>query len=184
MTTIVGGLRARLIHDSLWNCLHGALGRLGWLLPNQQFMPINFIASRVPAQTEVPLNTLALSDEAMRSVDLELGSTAVETRWTYYVDFYAENDVIGKHLIHDIRDVLGGRMSTIGRNDPSVVVYDYRQATPLRVFTVGIENVLVDRAHDFPKPYQQHWYACRFEVVDAFGDEASGSSSDTYEDMY
>lgn len=174
MTTIVGGLRARLIKDSIYNCINDALEALGWFDAGRQHAPINFTAIVTPNDTEIPLNTLALADESMHNSDLELGSNFVETRWLYYVDFYAENDIIGKDLINDVRDILGGRMSTIGRGDASVHVYDYRyHSTPPILFTVAIEDLFVDRAHDFPKVWQKHWYACRFNVVDAYGDETN-----------
>lgn len=178
MTAIVGGLRARLIKDSIYHCLRDSLTALGWFDVGRQHSPINFTANVTPNDTEIPLNTLALADESLSSNDLELGSNAVQTHWLYYVDFYAENDVIGTHLINDVRDVLGGRMSSIGRIDASVVVYDYQQATPPRIFTVGIEDLFIDRAHDFPKTYQKHWYACRFHVVDAYSDDLSDISYD------
>lgn len=173
MATIVGGLRARLIKDSIFNCINDSLDALGWFDPGRQHAPINFTANVTPNDVEIPLNTLALADESMHNTDLELGSNFVESRWLFYVDFYAENDTLGKDLINDVRDILGGRMSTIGRRDASVHVYDYRQATPAQIFTVAIEDLFVDRAHDFPKVYQKHWYACRFNVVDAYGDETN-----------
>jgi hypothetical protein len=169
--TVVGGLRARLIRDSIYHALYDAVDDLGWFDVGRRHKPIVFTGAAVANDEEIALNTVALSDEDLSELDLELGSTGVETRWTYYVDFYAEDDSIGKHFIHDIRDILGGRMSSIGRDHPNVVVYDYRMATPGSMFVVQLENIEVDRAHDFPKPWQKHWYACRFDVVDAYYDD-------------
>lgn len=171
MTIVAGGLRARLIHDSLYQMLLAALTDLDWFDSGRQHAAINFIARPVANDEEIPLNTVALVDEDQRAIDEELGSVLAEHRWTYYVDFYAEDDVIGKHLIYDVRDILSGRMPSIGRGDPSLEVLDYRQATPSELFTVEIEDVIVDRAHDFPKPWQRHWYAARFSVVDHYGSD-------------
>lgn len=173
MTTIVGGLRARLIRDSLYYMLHDSLDQLGWFSVNRRHQPINFTGTDTERLTEIPINTVALSDDNLTENDYELGSNGVESTWTFYVDFYAEDDSVGKHLIHDVRDILGGRMSTIGRVAANCAVYDYRQATPSVIFFVELEHIIVDRAHDFPKAWQKHWYACRFDVVDAYGDETS-----------
>jgi hypothetical protein len=72
-----------------------------------------------------------------------------------------------------VRDILAGRMSSIDRIAPQITVLDWRQATPTEIFRVELEDFVVDRAKDFPKPYQKFWYACRFTVIDAYGDEAS-----------
>lgn len=173
MTTIVGGIRARLIRDSVYHCIYDALAELGWFDSGRRHLPIVFDGGLVDQAEEIQLNTVALVDEDLVADDLELGSNLAEHNWTFYVDFYAENDVIGKELINDVRDILAGRMSTIGRAHSSVTVYDYREATPSELFTVQLEDIVVDRAHDFPKPWLKHWYACRFTVVDAYGDETS-----------
>jgi hypothetical protein len=176
MTIIVGGLRAQLIRESIYQCLHGSLSNLGWFDPGRRHKPISFPGVTETNENEIPINRIALNDEDNFGFDLEMGSTAVETRWTYWIDFYAENDSLGKHVIYDVRDILGGRMSSIGRSDASIAVYDYTIATPAEVFKVQIEDVVVDKAHDFPKPYQKHWYACRFTVVDAYHDDSESAT--------
>jgi len=167
---VTGGLRARLIHDSIYFGIRDGLQQLGWFDPSppRQHYPINYTYEPVENDTEVPPNTVALSDENLSEVEAELGSSMVETSWTYYLDFYAENDVLGKHLINDVRDILGGRMPSIGRNDASMPVWDYSQATPVQIFSVDIESIVVDRAHDFPKSWQRFWYSCSFIVRDAY----------------
>lgn len=172
MSTIVGGLRARLIRDSIYHCIYEALANLGWFDTGRQHRAIVFTGTIVDQATEIPLNTIGLSDEDLIESDFELGSTGVETRWTYYVDFFAEDDVIGKHLIHDVRDIVGGRMSSIGRADASIEIFNYTEATPSVFTVVDIENAIVDRAVDFPKAWLKHWYTCRFDVVDHYYDEA------------
>lgn len=167
----VGGLRQRLIRDSLWHMLSDAIEDLGWLDSGRGHQPVDLRAYAVPLDEEIQLNTLALSDELLVESDDELGSVFAEHRWTFYVDFYAENEAIGTHMIHDVRSVVGGRMASIGRGDPSFVVYDYTQATPPELFTCEIEDVRVDRARDFPKPWQRYWFVCRFDVVDHYANE-------------
>lgn len=170
-TIIVGGLRARLIKDSLYHCVHDSLAALGWFDPGRRHTPLTFTGTTIDRNVSIPFNTLALSDESLHESEEELGSQFALHRTVYYCDFYAENAEIAKHVINDVRDILGGRMSTIGRDDPHVDVYDYSQATPPHIFSVQIENLVVDRAHDFPKPWLVHWYALRFDVLDYYGNE-------------
>ncbi len=171
--SIVGGLRHRLIQESLYNMLRDAISDLGWLDPGRQHGPIDFRVTPVLPSEEVPFNTVVLSTEDWAEDGWELGSNFSEFTWTCYVDIYAESDAVGRHFIGDIFDILAGRMSNIGRGRTNFPVYDYRQATPPIILYCDIEEPIIDRAHDFPKPFQQHWFACRFLVIDAYGDALS-----------
>lgn len=170
--TYVGGLRARLIHDSLYRMVEQSLGDLGWFASGRGHKPIDMTPEPQPGDKEIPLNTLVLADEdALMADDLELGSNLAEHAWIFYWDFYAESKPLGIHLIRDIRDILSGRMASIGRTQPRLDVYDWTQATPTVVFHCELEEISVDRARDFPMPWQRHWYTCRVVVVDAYGGE-------------
>ncbi len=170
--TYVGGLRARLIHDSVYAMLHDALDQLGWFDAVASRSQITFLSDALPPDVEVPFNTLALADEGETGDDVELGSQLQETRWEMWVDFYAENDSLSLHLIRDVKDILQGRMPSIGRTRPVVEVYDYTLATPVVIFNVEIEDVLTDRAKGFPQPWLRAWRACGFTVVDTYDDES------------
>lgn len=167
----VGGLRARLVAESTYQMISDALGDLGWFDSGRQHSPIHM--RRVPVENDenIELNTLVVFSESMFSFDQELGSNLAEHRWIFWVDFYAENDAIGTHLIHDVKDICQGRFNSIGRTAPIVTIYDYTMATPPEIFVCEIESVAVERMHDFPKPWQKHWYSLTFVVVDTYGDE-------------
>jgi len=167
----VGGIRSRLIRDSTFRMLRDCLDVLGWFDTGRKHKPVTMRYSAVPMGTEVPPNTIALADENVAENEEELGSNLASHRWTMYVDFYAENETIGMHLINDIKAILGGRIPSIGRVGPFVKVYDYTQATPRQIFIVDVENIQVDRAHDFPHHWLRYWYSCQFVLVDYYGDE-------------
>lgn len=171
MSNYVGGLRARLIRESTYNMINDSLTALGWYNPGRKHKPVTFHAYPVPADEPVAPNTAALSDEGITETEDELGSQLAEHRWTFYVDFYADSDALGLHFQQDVRAILGGRFNALGRVLPIVDVYDYTQATPPLIFTVQIENIVGDRAHDFPKRHQQFWYAVHFHIVDYYGNE-------------
>jgi len=169
--TTVGGLRSRLIFDSVYHTIKDGLKYLGWFDGGRRHAPIFFVAEPQETETEIPLNTVALSDENINSKPIELGSELAEhTRW-FYVDMFAEDDAVGKHLIGDIKDILEGRMPSIGRSGPVVDIYDYRMATPQQVATCYVQNVQVDRAHGWNKPWLRHWYSVQFQLVDTYSSE-------------
>lgn len=172
MTVVVGGLRARLIRDSAFTMLRDSVDALGWRDAGRRHKPVLFRAEPVPWDEEVPLNTVAVSQTDVSGDEVELGSNLSEDRWTFYVDLYAEDESVGTHLAHDIRDILRGKIPSIGRNQPLLPVYNLAGETPEDVlFNCEIEDVLVDRANDFPKSWQRYWYVVRFIIVDYYGDE-------------
>lgn len=172
MTTIVGGLRARLIYDSIKIEIERSITALGWFDAGRQHSPVTFVAIPVDDSQEVAFNTLSLATGDMPvSTPLELGSDYSEYRRSYYLDFYAESQSIGEHLTFDCKDILEGRMPSISRSAPTIEVYDYTQATPPVIATVEIEQVSVDRGNVFNFPWQKFWYQCSFEVVDAYWNE-------------
>ncbi len=168
---IVGGLRARLIRQSIFQYVYDGLDELGWFDPTRPHLPVTFESKAQDTEEEIRLNTAALSDENDAESGWELGSNMTENSWQFYIDIFAESDALGLHFIQDVRDLLRGRFTSIGYDRESFDVYDYRQATPPVLFICSIENVDVDKAHGFLKPWLQHWYGCAFEVVDAYGAE-------------
>lgn len=173
MAHIVGGLRHRLIKESLYAMMNSSLTQLGWFQPGRVNSPVTLRTIQYDPSQEIPLNTAVLSTEDMSPIEGELGSNFAQQSWTAYVDFYAESDAVGQHFVGDIYDILSGRMSSIGRGFTNFPVYDYRQATPSVAFYCDLDEPMIDRAHDFPAPWQKHWYAVRFFIIDAYGDQNS-----------
>ena len=172
MTVVAGGLRSRLILYNLFNMLNSSLTDLGWFNPGRRHKPISFVIEEQDLTSEVKINTLALSDEAISSTPWEIGSTLTEdTRW-HYLDFFAENDAVGKDLIGDCRDILLGKLASVGRVSPTLDVFDLTQATPPRIFSCDIITVRVDRSHDYTYPWLRHWYSIQFSLFDYYS--ASG----------
>lgn len=171
MVQPTGGLRKRLIRESLYQMLYESLALLGWFDTGRQHAAISFESEPINPEDPVPVNTIALADSNDSDQEIELGSNLAEHRWTFYVDFFAEKDSLGLHVSGDIKDILTGRMASILRTDPSFSVYDYSYATPPLLFTCQIDLVMRDKAVTWSKPHQKHWYAVRFDVIDYYGDE-------------
>ncbi len=173
MTTVVGGLRERLIHDSCYTMLNAALDSLGWFDTDRAHAPVTFVARAFGPQDEPPLNSVSLAPQNASSDPIEMGSGLEENTHTYYVDVYAEDDSIGLHLSGDIKDILRGKFPSIGRSRPNVPVLDLRidpvPEEPL--FYCEIQDVIRDKAVASQKQWQRHWWAVRFDLVDAYDDE-------------
>lgn len=166
---IAGGLRERLIADSVYHWIRNALVDLGWFNSGRPYVPITMRTESVPNDEQIPFNTIVISESSTTDNEGELGSNLGEITTIFYVDFYAENEALGKELIHDVRDAIKGRLPSIGYTQSALPVYDWRLATPTLLFTCDIQDVIVDQARDFPKPWQRHWWVCRFDVVDYYG---------------
>ncbi len=167
----VGGLRGRLIRESIYQAVNTALDDLGWFDAGRKHTPIQFIPTGVDDNENIDKNVLVLADWDLADFPEEMGSDLAEHRTTYYLDFYAEDDAIGLHMGQDLRDIMAGRITAIGRNAPRVDVYDWTMATPSVIFTVQIEDILIDRPEVFERPWQRFLRSVRFDVVDYYGND-------------
>jgi hypothetical protein len=164
----VGGVRHRLVHDSVHAQVAQALNLLGWLDQGRYHKPINLVDK--PTHWNVPVrpNTVALDFVGSDHFEAELGSRLTSEVIVSYVDVYAENDSLGAHLSGDIRDWLRGRLqATPGGTFP---IYDYRQgATPPVIGFMDIRNVSSLRnAATNAEVWMRHWFRVRCEITDTY----------------
>jgi hypothetical protein len=173
MTIYVGGIRERFIKDSVYAYLKAKLTALGWFDPSRQHAPIIFEDEATDIRQLIEPNTLTLSAENNIGTEVELGGMLTEFTWSMFVDFYAESEAVGLHLIGDVAAILRGQISAVGAGRAYVPVFDFFQATPVDpIFFVGVENVRTDKAHDFPHAHLRHWHACSFDIIDAYGQDS------------
>lgn len=168
MVDYTGGLRARLIHDSLYKMIEDSLDQLGWFDGAPGRENVRMTPEPLALNKEIPLNTIALADFDMDEEEAELGSDFSEVTWQFYVDFYAADKSIGIHLINDVRDILRGKMYSIGRTAPVLEVYDWTLATPVSIFFCDVEDVIVDRPEIAADTWLKNWYSARFILRDSY----------------
>ena len=173
MATFVGGLRMRLISDNFFEMVRQALEDRHWFDSGRQHEPLELVRGEVQWTDPINVNTLAISDVDINDADLEMGSNYTEDTWTMYVDFYAESDSLGLDVAGDIRDILRGKIPSIGRSRPVLQVYDLTQdpVPPDPIFYCDIEAVTMDRSHNASRVQSYHWFSISCRVVDEFGDE-------------
>lgn len=177
MAVLVGGLRARMIRDSFRKMIRDALTDLGWFVDTPARLPIKWIDR--PARWDEPLelNSLSVTMEDVADDPAELGSLLTEDRWTFTIDFWAERDSLGLQMINDVRDILRGKIASSGSHRMSFPVYDLRVNDTDSIFYCEIENVGIDRARNFPNPWQQNWFVAICDVVDTYDHDDPGDSS-------
>lgn len=173
-----GGLRTRLIADSVRVTVIAALDQLGWFQSTvyddppgtRRHRPLRYITRPVDWTDDITPNALAISTEDVSDEDLGLGGD-VEDRLEMYLDLFAQDEALGLHLIRDIRDILLGKFPELGRSAPHVDVYDFRQATPAPFTQVEIDDVRVDRAQGEARQWQRYWFMLRLQLLDDYADE-------------
>lgn len=158
---LTGGLRDRMIIESVGNFIEAHLATLGWFDESgRHHGPITVIDEFPDDDAQVELNTLAISSEGSFGRRSEMGSTAEEHYMNFFFDFFAESDALGRHFTGDIYAFL--------QSTPVMPVYDYRQATPPIDFYVGVEDDSPDKRKPprSTNPWQKHWYTVSFSVTD------------------
>ena len=159
MATLRGGLRDRMVFESVMNAIIADLTAEGWFDAGRWHSDITVVDEFPSEQDQVDLNTLAFTFQDATSSDMEMGSKATEHYISIFLDFFAENDAVGRHLIGDVFAYI--------RENMQFDVYDYRQATPPVEFVASVEGEVDQR-----KPtravnaWQKHWYVLAFRVKD------------------
>lgn len=165
---LVGGLRARLLQDSLYHTINDALGELGWYDQHRQHQSLRFLAKPLRWDQAVQPNLIAMQIETVELAELELGSGLTEDEIAVLFDCYLENESVGAHLTNDLRDLLRGR-HTVGPQHPVFDLYDYRQATPPTIGYAVIDEVRIERSSALvQQDYARHWYQVRCLVHDVY----------------
>ena len=174
-----GGLRTRLIADSVRVCAIAGLTQLGWFDATvhdtppgaRQHRPVRYVPRPEPWHAEIVPNCIAITTEDISDRDSGLGGEVADTI-RLYVDVFAENDTVGWQLAVDTRDILLGKISTFDRHAPVLDVYDLRMATPAAFTQVDLEDLRVDRADGTARSWYAHWFMVRVNAYDEYLDEA------------
>jgi hypothetical protein len=156
---LTGGLRDRMIIECVTKHIEDRLTSLGWFDPGRQHLPIVLVDEYPDEDSEPPLNTLAFSTELGTGQDSELGTIAELFSLTMYVDFFAENDAIGRHLVGDIYAFL--------KENRVLSVTDLSLVDPTIEFFVEVDDdVETRKSARSVNAWQRHWYICAFTLTD------------------
>lgn len=152
-----GGLRDRLVHESLTELLRSCLSDLGWFNTVDPAVrrPVNLRTMPARLDEEIQPNVVVVTPGDDDTEDVELGSTLAEHTREYWVEVYAEDEAILNHLRGDIEAILRGKHPGCGRDAPTMDLIDWTVATPVKIGTMLIEGVRGDRPRIINRPWQQ-----------------------------
>jgi hypothetical protein len=173
-----GGMRARLIFNSIWTVLNNSLSALGWFNSTvydtppgtKQYHPITFLAQQQNWDEPIEINTAAFMPEQNNDEYWEVGSLLTESRTTYYCDFFGESEALSIQFAGDIADILRGKLAIIGRGyGPTIDILDGSQTgAHYKIGYVWIENVTITRAPVYNARWMRYLRTVRFEALDYY----------------
>jgi len=160
MATLEGGLRDRMLLESILQDIKADLVARGWFTLGREHGPITIVDEYPDDKAEVELNTIAFSLGDTNSTSTELGSKAETLYVPVFIDMFAENDGLGRHVVGDIHS----HVQDVGQFD----VLDYRDPSPPVEFRVQLVDGSIERS----KPtravnsWQKHWHVVGFVVTE------------------
>jgi len=166
----VGGLRARLIKDNLFNLIDDSLIAIGWMASGRQHATVTVVPEPLDNLTEITPNKIGIDFRTVSEYEVEMGSNMADSTWLVFVDVMAESYDIGLHLATDVKDILTGRFDSIGRTSPTLTVLDLTQATPTAFTTCHISEFEMDKDEGNAE-HKRYWWTCAFNLEDTYTDE-------------
>lgn len=159
MATLEGGLRDRMVAESLGRQIEGDLTVRGWFDAGREHAPINVITAFPNDTDEVPVNTIAFSVEEAFGDDAEMGSNSEVMQTAFFVDMFMEDDAVGWHLSGDV-------YSFLKKNAASLDVFDYSDVGDPVEFTVGLIEIDRRKPTRAVNSWQRHWFTVSFLAED------------------
>lgn len=168
--TVVGGLRARLLHDSLQETIHDGLTSLGWFDVSRAHRPIQFLPEPVEWDREITANSMVVTARTRDTSWMEVGSNLSQDTIVMGVDIYGESDSFATHIANDVRDLLRGRLP-MGPQLGVLAIMDYRMATPAPIGAALIGTVATTRIRpQVNRPHTLFWFGVDVELLDTYYD--------------
>lgn len=168
---VEGGLRDRLVAESFVRHVKAGLTAKGWFESGVPAPPVVVVTTHLPDTSEmnVDANTyVVVLVEDSSDVDAEVGSGLTEDRTTGWVDVYAKTDAIAAHLSGDVRDLLRGKLPSVGYDTAGFTVRNWFVTDPddlEDLFWVDVEDVQRDRDPDQSRATRFH-YQVSAELVE------------------
>jgi hypothetical protein len=153
-----GGLRDRMVIESLGNHIQTHLTALGWFDPLREHKPINVISGFPNDTDEVELNTMAFSVENAFGEDMEMGSDAEVHQTAFFVDMFMEDDAVGWHLSGDVYFFL--------KKNRHLDVFDYSTGGNPVDFKVELMDIDRRKPVRAVNAWQRHWFTVSFVAED------------------
>lgn len=170
MATYAGGLRDRLIHDSLFHLVQNGLGTLGWYTTQAPPNPVTVVSEQLDWSQEILPNTISVAEFSASDSEYELGSDGRVNRLIYYVDIFGGSEALGLQLSGDCRDIIRGKFAQLPFfSTPEVIpVFDYTLATPVQIFSVEVLSVARDRPVQTGHRWMNYMHSLHVVLLDYY----------------
>lgn len=166
--TVVGGLRARFLHDSLTAVLENGLAGLGWFDSGRSHQPFRFLHGPHTWSVPITFNAIVVTNQTTEADEIELGSNLTANSTEITIDLYAQNDSLGVHVANDMRDLLRGRLPG-GAEREMLPILDYRLATPIPIGHATVLDVRLQRSTDqVPEEWSRHVFSLSVVLEDTY----------------
>lgn len=154
-----GGLRDRMLVESITQKVVSELTTVGWFGSNRQHSPI-IVETAYPENGEEPeVNTLVISLGSYLGGLNELGAKSEEHFTSIYIDFFGESRALSTELMGDIWEIL--------KTNPVMPVYDYSAVgNPIDFYVELDEESMRLRYSNATREYQKFWAELFFGVTD------------------
>jgi len=166
----VGGLRARLIKDNLFNLIEDSLTTVGWFAAGRQHDAVTVVPEPLDNLIEITPNKVGIEFKTVSEVNVEIGSNMSDNTWLVFVDVMGESYDIGLHLATDVKDILTGHFNSIGRVTPTLIVLDLTLATPVSFTTCHISELEMEK-DESNQEHKKYWWTIAFNLEDTYTDE-------------
>lgn len=173
--TVEGGLRDRLVFESFARHVRDGLAARGWVdvVSGPRKPQFQFRTSPVPDAEEVQPNTIAVSFETVDMHDIEIGSNQTENSHSAWVDIYTDTTdpngyALAMEVSGDVRDMLAGKLSSIGYDAAGFPLIDVRDPDPepVQLGWCDLEDIVQERSMN-EKRSKRYWVAVGAQVVEA-----------------
>lgn len=166
--TVVGGLRARYLQDSLTYLITNGLVQLGWFDTDRSHRPLRFVPAPLDWNQPIICNLLTVSTVSRRTEFIELGSDLSEDNVATTVDIYGESESFGIDLANDIRDLLRGRLPG-GATGGVANIFDLASNPPPVIGYVTIDEPRVAcQPTKIASARAIHWFTVDFNLLDTY----------------
>lgn len=174
MSMVEGGLRDRLVFESFALHVKTGLEALGWVgvTTGPRKPQFGFRTTPVPDVEEIPANTIAVTFETVDMSDGEIGSNLTENSHAAWVDIYTDTTdpngyALAMQISGDVRDLLRGKMRSIGFEEPVFQLVDNRDPDDPVVFGwCDLEDIVQERSASETRS-KRWWVAVAATVVEA-----------------
>lgn len=169
--TLEGGALDRAVFESFVLHVRTGLEDLGWVgSPSTGKTQFTFRSKPFRRHEEITPNTIVAAVETTDPYAAEIGSNATINEHSGWIDIYTDTQhqfgqAVATEVAGDVRDMLLGKMSSIGYTEPVFPLFDFTVQPPEQIGWCELEDVHQEK--DAVGDPKFHWSAVNVTIVEA-----------------